>query len=886
MPLDRWYRRLGLVHPFTRWMALSGIAALIYEIMLQKLFTYVLGGSLMSTTIVISCYMAGLSLGSLFAGMVGDRLRSRRTVLRTYALLETLIGVCGVGGLLLYLLYQAKLPDLLLVPELASLYAATWFRACMVIAALLPITTLMGATLPILGKAIFLGPPREGSAKPEDAASAKAQEAPSKEMPVLAQLYAANLLGALLGTLIAAYVVLPYLGLWGACIAACIANLAIARSALRASAVVAPPEEKGTSKPAPATEGTADSAPISPALGLLLSFVSGLALFALEILWTHLLAAVIGTSVYAFSNMLLAVLVALYLAARTEGTPEARRARLAPLVLRGALLLAVTIPLIAMSGFVFSFVGLFDPPFVVRELTRLVVALTLIVPVGYALSRIFPRLLMSCIAVGRESRSIGLLTSVNTAGCLSGLLLARFFLIPVLGSATSLRIIVAVLVLSCVVAAGRHRADLSLGAIAPSWRARLVLLAGLVGFFWPSWYPTWLLSNRNVYFTVRSQGDYHQLLFEEEDPEGGFVTVHRASSGYLDLRTNGKFEGNNSGEMTAQLSFGYLPALAAARTGNAFLVGLGTGTTLKGLGDFPFEHIDIAEMSRPMIKAARTYFADVNGGILEDPRVSLIHDDGRNALALANRRYDVISIEITSIWFAGAANLYSRDFYRAAHLRLEKDGVLVQWLQLHHMRPTELWMIVNTLRSEFPHVALFYDGGQGQMLASDQPISLDWARLQASLQWTSKGIAMTPEALYTITANMLLDEEGVEHLVERGTRLPARAAELARRYVVDSDLWPYLEYATPKGNAMDLREQVVGMLHYEMAPRPMHLNLRNVPPDADAAPVIEATSAFIRGDCGASLRYRDEAAAQYRDGLSFVDKCVPNLAVQGVVARE
>ncbi len=57
----------------------------------------------------------------------------------------------------------------------------------------------------------------------------------------------------------------------------------------------------------------------------------------------------------------------------------------------------------------------------------------------------------------------------------------------------------------------------------------------------------------------------------------------------------------------------------------------------------------------------------LTAGVLDYPRVTVIHDDGRNALALSREQYDVISVELTSIWFAGAANLYSKDFYSIVH---------------------------------------------------------------------------------------------------------------------------------------------------------------------------------------------------------------------------
>src|SRR5688572_9949545 len=51
-----------------RWMVLSGAAALLYEVVLQKLFSYLLGASLLSATITIASYMVGFSLGALLLG--------------------------------------------------------------------------------------------------------------------------------------------------------------------------------------------------------------------------------------------------------------------------------------------------------------------------------------------------------------------------------------------------------------------------------------------------------------------------------------------------------------------------------------------------------------------------------------------------------------------------------------------------------------------------------------------------------------------------------------------------------------------------------------------------------------------------------------------------
>src|SRR4029077_14164485 len=96
----------------------------------------------------------------------------------------------------------------------------------------------------------------------------------------------------------------------------------------------------------------------------------------------------------------------------------------------------------------------------------------------------------------------------------------------------------------------------------------------------------------------------------------------------------------------------------------------GTATTAGTLAAYPFRSIDVAEISPAIAFAARTYFANINGNVFVDPRFRLLHEDGRNALLVSTERYDLIGIEISSIWFAGAANLYAREFYEIARDRL------------------------------------------------------------------------------------------------------------------------------------------------------------------------------------------------------------------------
>ncbi|MBP6900587.1 MAG: hypothetical protein KBC73_10890 [Burkholderiaceae bacterium] len=72
---------------------LSGAAALIYQVVWQRLLFVVVGVDIESVTIVVSTFMAGLGLGALLGGWLADALPAQ--VLRLFCAAEALIGLFG-----------------------------------------------------------------------------------------------------------------------------------------------------------------------------------------------------------------------------------------------------------------------------------------------------------------------------------------------------------------------------------------------------------------------------------------------------------------------------------------------------------------------------------------------------------------------------------------------------------------------------------------------------------------------------------------------------------------------------------------------------------------------------------------------------------------------
>jgi spermidine synthase len=396
-------------------------------------------------------------------------------------------------------------------------------------------------------------------------------------------------------------------------------------------------------------------------------------------------------------------------------------------------------------------------------------------------------------------RWVGKLTAVNTLGAVLGSLLPGYVFLPWLGSQRTLLAIALCFALAGVLVVGW----------APGRARRLLLLAGaatlLVAGLGPRWDLALLTSGSNVYFD-----GFHppqKILMMREDVHGGVTSVTE-TDGVRTLLTNGKFQGNTGWEMNAQRFFAHYPSLFVKDYRDLLVIGLGTGTTLGTLAGYPRQKIDVAEISPSILLAARGYFGEANLGAIDDPRVTIHHADGRNFVLVQDQKYDLISMELSSIWFAGAASLYSREFYGLIHQRLKPGAVFQQWVQLHHVRTRDFATILNTLRHEFAHVTLFYGGGQGILVASDAALVTSKARIEA-LEQTPLVAATIPlqRPLLSLLNDALVSDAGLDRFL---ADTAAAAGEPAEQMIsTDSNL--YLEYATPRGNILpwSAREDLV-----------------------------------------------------------------------------
>lgn len=744
----------------------SGAAGLVDQVCFSKYLTYIVGATAQAVSAVLAAFMTGLALGAHLGGRFAHRVQRPLVV---YGVLE----LVAAAALLLaplefdlltdaYAALARSLPD-----SVALLSILRWLVALAIVA--LP-TTAMGATLPILTRGL---------------ADSNAGEKERR----LGALYAANTVGGAMGALSAAYWVLPALGLrptliTAACVTAAVGLIAITVGRNVASVSAAPAPDRG--------ESASNGVELRGVALDVLALSSGFLVFAAEVLFTHLLALLIGNSAYAFGLILAVFLACLFFGAARVAWFRRRFGRAALSLGLGAtgLALALTLPLWDELPLLFGAMGESVKTFGGREAVRALAAFSILCVPTVLMGLTFPLLLQEVAAAKDASRRVGRLTAINTIGAVLGALITGYLVLPALGSQGSLRAVACAFVVAalCALALVPKAAR-----ILPAALAAVGAISALV---MPRWNLARLTSGANVYFEKFTEPE--AIPFLKEDVHGGVTTVTR-SNGVLTLYTNGKFQGNTGWEMHAQRFFAHYPSLFVSRFDRALVVGLGTGTTLGTLAAYPFKKIDLVEISPSIIEAADQYFRDVNLGSLDDPRLTVHVDDGRGFLLVDDAKYDLISMELSSIWFAGASNLYSKEFYRLARARLAPNGIFQQWVQLHHVYPRTFATILNTLHGEFEHVVLFYGGGQGILIASQAPLAVSEARVHA-LEQLAKVKQVVPEGrpLLSLLDDVLLTDAGLDAFLDE----KAAQAGIPRDAMISTDHNLYLEYATPLGNVL------------------------------------------------------------------------------------
>jgi len=758
----------------------SGAAGLIYQIVWLRLLGTIFGSSTLAVSVDLTAFFGGLAIGSHLFGRLGDRWRR---LFRAYGLMELgIAALCLASPFLLVLVRTIYLGAAHHLPFTSHWLLALQFGLCLLV--LVPPTLLMGGTLPILSRAFTRDLSHLGRA--------------------VGGIYAINTFGAVLGVFLAGFILLPTIGLYQTIYLAVFGNTLVGILVLSFESAARRAQGMTFRAAAPAPTRSAPPPQAAPALLptiLLMAFgLSGLAGMTLEVAWTRALCLVIGSTIYAFTIILMAFLLGIALGSMLFARSWAHR-RSGPQVF-GAVLLAIglfcallswvmgRLPLAffkIVTAYMNTVSGYRDNYPLLLTVESLIVVALLIIPT-MLMGMTFPILGRAYVTDERlVARGLGKAYASNTFGGIVGSFAAGFAFIPSIGVRSTILLACAVYLvvgfLVLIAASSRGRA-LAAGLAA-------LVLGGLAIALLPGWEKE--LMSAGVYLgRSRVLEDYTAgRVIYYGDGSVCTVAVIREPSGELSLRLNGKPDASSTSEdLATQAGLANLPFLLAAHHDRALVIGLGSGITAGTLLDDGVKHLDVLEIEPHVLQAARL-FAPYNYNVVNRPDAHILVGDGRNFVAATANQYDIITSEPSNVWVSGMSTLFTVEHFRACRAHLRPGGVMCQWLHLYAMGPRNLATIVKTFRQAFPGATLWstYTGTNDALLIGRKSL----ARIDA------RGIERKMAANAALLRN--LKTQGIDGVIEvlgALTAGPHALEVLARPGAINTDNRPLLEFTAPR----------------------------------------------------------------------------------------
>ncbi len=130
------------------------------------------------------------------------------------------------------------------------------------------------------------------------------------------------------------------------------------------------------------------------------------------------------------------------------------------------------------------------------------------------------------------------------------------------------------------------------------------------------------------------------------------------------------------------------------------------------------------EIEPKVVGVART-FDKYNHHILDNPKLDILFNDGRNFLLTTKEKFDVITADPIHPWFRGAGYLYTREYFKLASEHLREGGVMGQWLPIYEMTVENLKSVVKTFNENFKYTMMWLIHNDAALIGSNSPLVLD-----------------------------------------------------------------------------------------------------------------------------------------------------------------
>lgn len=659
---------------------LSGAAGLLYQVMWMKELSLLFGSSTQSAAVTTAAFFLGLALGARLIGNWLDKSakakgKHQSAYLGYYALLEIAI---AISALLYFLIY----------PLFNGIYGAAfdWLHdfapGLLLMKLILAMVLLsvpaffMGGTLPVMAELVVDSKANFGKG--------------------VAGIYFINTLGACTGALAGGFWLPKAFGFTATYFIAIGISVVLAVltwTYYQGVKGTAESSSEANSKSSPAGTHCNRTRLNIPRDLIIISAWSGFAALALQVLWTRLFSQVLQNSTYTYSAILTVFLLALALGAvlaRTLAHYVNSRKALAVILLLSGLLVALTPSVYMQLTNQMSYVGgRTDFTGYIVEVVGLI-ALAIgpaIVCMGVCLPYLYKLLEKD---VGHHfAYAVGQINSVNTFAAIAGSLLAGFVLFRWLGTWQAIYSIALLYMLAAVFLLSKHPVS-SRGFLALATTAVVIILLN------PGKLPV---------VPIDPIKKKERLLEVWEGSTGTVAVVDR--DGNLKTKLNNWYALGGSKAKRTESMQTHLPVNIHGKAKSVFYLGLGTGITAGTILDYPVEKVVVAELVREVITASEQFFAEFNNDLFNDPRVTIVNEDGRHYLQASRETFDLIIADLFIPWRSGVGSLYALEHFQNAKQRLNQDGFFVQWLPLYQMSETEFSVITKTMNEVFPLVTVW-----------------------------------------------------------------------------------------------------------------------------------------------------------------------------------
>ena len=663
----------------------SGFAALIYEIVWLQQLQLVIGSSAVSLGLLLTTYMGGLCLGSIAVPRV---ISAKRHPLWIYGAIELGIGLLG-----LLIFFSLPLLSSIYFSSAGQGFVNVLFRGIVCAICLLPPTTLMGMTFPILARS--LAPTKLGASR-------------------MGFIYAANIGGATVGSLLAGFYLLRVHDLAVATYVAVGTNACAGLAGLLLAGTMKPQLPHKVIEETP-TASESENA-IYIAIGL-----SGLAALGAQVVWTRLLSVLFGATVYTFSIILAVFLIGLGIGSAVGSwiSQRIQRARFALAVCQMGLAACVGWTAWSISNSLPYWP--IDPSLALSSWVNFEVdllrTLWTLLPTTLLWGASFPLALASLASPAQQSdRLAGQVYGANTLGAIAGALGFTFIFVPHLGTMRSQQLLSALSFIAALVVLISLYSQVSRNQSregVPGWRDTAVvgvlLVAGVVFIATAAEIPWQLIAyGRRIAQVMHSdredfKKDPIHVLYKGEGLDSSLVITEQA--GQRIIYVNGSTEASNApDDMRLERMAGHLPALIHAEPQDVLIVGFGAGVTAGSFVTYPkIEKIVIAELESLIPPASADFFGRENYGVFRDTRTRVVHDDGRHYLLTTAENFDVITSDPVHLYVRGTSALYSREYFELVRRHLKPGGVIAQWLPLYDGDTETVKSVLATFFAAFPN---------------------------------------------------------------------------------------------------------------------------------------------------------------------------------------